>query len=179
MVVSSERSLRRFSVVVGVCKQTRGIGLKGKLPWHLRADMNYFKQLTRSTRDPLKRNAVIMGRKTWESIPDKFRPLADRLNVVITRNAAAKQELNIPDGVLVADSLENALKLLDAGGDIGEEVERVFVIGGSQIYETALKLDSVCERVHVTEIEQAPVAGEVAAARPAFQCDTFFPPLEG
>ena len=77
---------RRFSVVVASCKHTRGIGVGGKLPWSLRGDMQYFKQLTRSTADPLKRNAVIMGRKTWQSIPEKLRPLADRVNVVISRN---------------------------------------------------------------------------------------------
>jgi dihydrofolate reductase len=98
-MVAKESSLRRFSVVVGICKQNRGIGIDGKMPWRLRADMAYFKQVTRSTHDPLKRNAVIMGRKTWESIPSKFRPLDDRLNVVISRNTAVKAELCIPDGV--------------------------------------------------------------------------------
>ena len=88
MVVSAPER-RKFSVVVAVCKHTRGIGVNGRLPWSLRADMHYFKQLTRSPVDPLKRNAVIMGRKTWQSIPEKLRPLADRINVVISRNEAA------------------------------------------------------------------------------------------
>ena len=97
MVLTADRKLRPFSVVVAACKQTRGIGAGGKLPWRLRGDMQYFKQLTRSTADPLKRNAVIMGRKTWQSIPEKFRPLADRLNVVVSSNAAARKEYAIPD----------------------------------------------------------------------------------
>ena len=92
--------MRGFSVVVAACKQTRGIGLGGALPWSLRGDMQFFKQLTRSTLDPLKRNAVVMGRKTWQSIPEKLRPLADRLNVVITRNSEAKKaKCSSSDGV--------------------------------------------------------------------------------
>ena len=67
----------------------------------------YFKQLTQSTRDPLKRNAVIMGRKTWQSIPAKFRPLDDRVNVVLSRNPEAAKELDLPSGVVVAESLEH------------------------------------------------------------------------
>jgi len=141
--------------------------MNGKLPWRLRADMAYFKQLTRSTRDPLKRNAVVMGRKTWQSIPDKFRPLDDRLNVVITRSKDAKLDLAIPDGVLIADSLEGALRLLAEA----DSVETVFVIGGASVYESALRMGSACERILVTEIETEPNNA------PAFDCDTFFPPL--
>ena len=60
----------------------------GTLPWKIPADMAYFKELTSRTADPAKQNAVIMGRKTWESIPPKFRPLAGRLNIVLSRSAA-------------------------------------------------------------------------------------------
>ena len=76
--VEVQPKMRRFSVVVAACKQSRGIGAAGGLPWRLKSDMAYFKQLTRSSADPLKRNAVIMGRKTWSSIPQKLRPLGDR-----------------------------------------------------------------------------------------------------
>lgn len=64
----------------------------GTLPWQLPGDMAYFKELTSRTADPAKQNAVVMGRKTWESIPAKFRPLRGRLNVVLTRGAAASDE---------------------------------------------------------------------------------------
>jgi dihydrofolate reductase/thymidylate synthase len=64
----------------------------GSLPWSLPGDLKYFRELTQRTSDPAKQNAVIMGRKTWESIPVKFRPLAGRINVVLTRGAAPGDE---------------------------------------------------------------------------------------
>jgi dihydrofolate reductase len=64
----------------------------GSLPWHLPGDMKYFKELTSRTTDPSKQNAVVMGRKTWESISAKFRPLAGRINVVLSRGASAGDE---------------------------------------------------------------------------------------
>lgn len=62
-----------------------GIGKNGKLPWKLPKDMAYFHKLTTTTVDPKKINAVLMGRKNWESIPSKFRPLKGRINVVLSR----------------------------------------------------------------------------------------------
>ena len=154
MVVSADRKLRQFGVVVAVCKTSRGIGLDGQLPWRLRADMQYFKQLTRSTSDPCKRNAVIMGRKTWQSIPSKFRPLDDRVNVVLSRNPAARAELELPSNVLVAESLEAALEMLGEETEAGSDVEDVYVIGGASVYSEALAMRDACAKLFVTEIEQ-------------------------
>jgi len=125
--------MARFSVVVAACKHTRGIGAAGKLPWRLSGDMAFFKQLTRSTVDPLKRNACIMGRKTWDSIPEKFRPLADRVNVGISRTLRKEDR---PEAVVLASSLDDALRQLSAGA-LGESIEGVFVIGGSSVYADA------------------------------------------
>ena len=61
-----------------------GIGKDGKLPWHLPGEMAFFKELTSKTSDAGKHNAVVMGRRTWESLPPKFRPLPGRLNVVLS-----------------------------------------------------------------------------------------------
>lgn len=140
MVITAEK--RRFSVVVAVCKKSRGIGKDGQLPWRLRSDMAYFKQLTRSTHDPCKRNAVIMGRKTWQSIPAKFRPLDDRVNIVLSRNPSAVSELSLPEGVICAESLDKALELLDENSELGGTVENVFIIGGSSVYAEAIKSPS-------------------------------------
>ena len=79
-------SFRKFHLVLAVSLPEFGIGANGKLPWHLPEDMKHFKQITSNTIDSSKRNAVIMGRKTWDSIPSKFKPLQNRLNVVLTRN---------------------------------------------------------------------------------------------
>ena len=78
---------RMFQLVVAAAKNM-GIGKEGGLPWSLPGDMAYFKYLTSRTRDAAKQNAVIMGRRTWESIPAKFRPLKGRINVVLTRLAS-------------------------------------------------------------------------------------------
>ena len=66
-------------------KNRLGIGSKGNLPWKLRSEMQHFTRMTKKTSNENMQNAVLMGRKTWESIPAKFRPLPSRFNVVVTR----------------------------------------------------------------------------------------------
>ncbi len=120
------------------------IGRDNQLPWHLPEDLAHFKQTTLGC-------PVIMGRKTWDSLPPRFRPLPGRLNIVITRDTDW-QAL----GASVAHSLEQARNLCPAGGD-------AWVIGGAQTYAQALPLAS---RVVVTEIDQD------------FEGDTFAPTLD-
>jgi dihydrofolate reductase/thymidylate synthase len=108
---------RPFIVIVAATAGSMGIGRQGKLPWHLPLDMEHFKQLTVMSSRANRMNAVIMGRKTWESIPAKFRPLKDRLNVVLSRNPAIREQLNIPSNVCVAGSLDEALEMLSKVGD--------------------------------------------------------------
>lgn len=136
----------------------RGIARDGIIPWRLPGDVRHFKQLTTATGDPVRQNAVIMGRATWESLPARFRPLPDRRNLVLSR----QQRLDLPAGVLHARDLDEALRAL-AGVTPG--IERVFVIGGSQVYAAALARPD-CGHVHYTRV----------AAR--FHCDTFFPAFE-
>lgn len=95
------------------------IGRDGGLPWTIPEDMARFKALTTG-------HAVVMGRRTWDSLPERFRPLPDRRNVVVTRSAEWEA-----DGAERASSLEDALRLLDGA-------DRVFVIGGGEIYAAAL-----------------------------------------
>ncbi len=108
------------------------IGKNNALPWHLPEDMAHFKQTTLGC-------PVIMGRKTWDSLPQKFRPLPGRLNIVVSRNADWQA-----DGALRAASLADALALCPPGAD-------TWVIGGSQIYAAALPL---ADTAVVTEIAQ-------------------------
>eukprot|EP00850_Spirogloea_muscicola_P017282 SM000147S01101 [mRNA] locus=s147:52578:53099:+ [translate_table: standard] len=126
--------LRSFQVVVAAARRGLGIGAGGRLPWSLPGDMAHFKEVTTATTvgGAGRRNAVVMGRRTWESIPWRFRPLPGRLNVVLTRDAAAAAAL--PPGVLAVNGgLDVALALL-AAEEHAAAVESVFVIGGGQVY---------------------------------------------
>ncbi|MFZ2389876.1 MAG: dihydrofolate reductase [Polaromonas sp.] len=108
------------------------IGKDNTMPWHLPEDMAHFKRLTQGW-------PVIMGRKTWDSLPPRFRPLPGRTNVVITRQPDWKEA-----GAQPASSLADALKLCS-------QSEVVWVIGGAQIYAQA---EPLADRIEVTEISQ-------------------------
>jgi dihydrofolate reductase len=112
------------------------IGRGNAIPWHLPEDMAHFRTVTAGA-------TVVMGRRTWESLPARFRPLPGRRNVVLTRDPAWT-----PEGAELAHDLAAAL----AAGD-------VWVIGGADVYRTALPLADVLE---LTEIREA-IDGDVHA----------------
>jgi dihydrofolate reductase len=130
----------RISLVAAVA---RGgvIGRDGTIPWRVPEDGRHFRELTMG-------HAVVMGRKTWDSLPDRFRPLPGRRNVVVTRNEAWSAE-----GAERAGSLADALLLL-------EGAQQVYVIGGAALYADALPL---ADELLLTELD-LDVEG-----------DTFFP----
>lgn len=134
--------------IISALDQNRGIGKNNDLAWHLSADLKHFKDTTLG-------GTVIMGRKTWESIPEKYRPFKDRLNIVVSRG-----ELDLPEGVLLAHSLGEALELAEKHGP----QRKAFVIGGATLYNEAIKHKG-CEELILTELE----------AR--FECDVFFPEI--
>lgn len=156
-----------------------GIGKNGALPWPmLKKEMAYFARVTKrvpksesaADSDPTTRqNAVLMGRKTYLSIPPKFRPLKGRTNIVISsKPRSALPEITDKEDVIVSSSIMSALRDLEAGVKAGRvpEVGSVFVIGGARVYGDALGLE--CARsVLLTRL------------REEFECDTFFPELEG
>lgn len=142
-----------FDIVVA-CDRQGGIGKEGRLPWRLSGDLQYFKQLTTQAKHGAQ-NAVIMGRKTWESIPEKRRPLPGRINAVITRN----ESFPLPGGVLRAASLNDALEQM-----CSLNVENCFVVGGGEIYRQAVTHPK-CRRLYLTRVEAD------------FDCDTVFPHL--
>jgi dihydrofolate reductase len=107
------------------------IGRDGGVPWHLAEDLARFKSLTTG-------HTVVMGRKTWDSLPERFRPLPGRRNIIVTRDPDW-----LADGAEPAGSLEDALAL-------AAEDARVFVIGGAQIYRQALPL---ADELLLTEID--------------------------
>ena len=108
------------------------IGAHGTLPWHLPEDLAHFKRTTLGC-------PVIMGRKTWDSLPPKFRPLPGRVNIVITRQADWHE-----NGAQPFASLDDALRFC-------EQFEEVWVIGGAQLFAQALPL---AQRAVITEIAQ-------------------------
>lgn len=117
------------------------IGKDGSMPWHLPEDLTHFKQLTQGS-------PVVMGRKTWDSLPPRFRPLPGRRNLVLTRQAGWQAE-----GAQAVATIDEALAL--AAG-----APRLFVIGGAQVYALALPR---AHELWLTEIERD------------FDGDTFFP----
>lgn len=122
-------TLRPYQVVVAATRDM-GIGKEGNLPWKLPSDLRFFKEITISTSDPNKKNAVIMGRKTWESIPSQYRPLPGRLNVVLTRSGSF--DIATLENVVSCGSMGSALELLGST-PYCFSIEKIFIIGGGQI----------------------------------------------
>jgi dihydrofolate reductase len=142
---------RKFALVVAADEEL-GIGRDGGLPWKLPGEMAHFRRVT--TEAPSgQQNAVVMGRKTYESIAPKFRPLRGRLNVVLSRTPGFEAI-----EALTAPSFASALQLLD----VRTELARVFVIGGAQVYAQALEHPG-CDEVVFTQVHAK------------FDCDTHLP----
>lgn len=136
----------KIAIIVAM-DEKRGIGKNNSLLWHLPEDMKFFKNTTSD-------NIVVMGRKNYESIPEKYRPLPNRENVILTRNKDFKAE-----GCLVFHSFED---ILDYYAD--EEEKTMFIIGGGEIYKLALDKDIVDE-MYITKVEKT------------YAADTFFPEI--
>lgn len=100
--------------------------------------MDYFSRMTTTTTDPNKKNVVIMGRKTWDSIPPKFKPLPGRINFVLSRSLLDFSKYQDVYGFI---SLEKALEKL-SNNEFRKVYESVWVIGGSHIYKVSCKINS-------------------------------------
>ena len=136
----------KVSLIVAV-SENGVIGKDNDLIWHLPKDMKFFKETTQG-------HHVIMGRKNFESIPHKFRPLPNRTNVIITRQSDYKAE-----GCLVVNSVEESIEIAKQNEDT-----EPFIIGGGQIYKIALEQNLV-DRIYLTRIHHV------------FEGDTFFSEL--
>lgn len=136
----------KIAIIVAM-DEKRGIGKDNGLLWHLPEDMKFFKNTTTD-------NIVVMGRKNYESIPEKYRPLPNRENVILTRNKDYKAE-----GCLVFHSFDEILKHYE-----DEEEKTMFIIGGGEIYKLALEKDIVDE-MYITKVEKT------------YDADTFFPEI--
>jgi dihydrofolate reductase len=136
------------TIIIVAIAQNNAIGKDNNLLWHLPADMKFFKEQTSG-------HTVITGRKNYESIPEKFRPLPNRTNIVVTRDKNYKAP-----GAMVVNSLEEAI---EKAKNLG--AEKCFIIGGGQIYKESLEKNLVDEML-ITHVEVAPPA------------DTFFPEID-
>lgn len=137
-----------INIIVAYCRN-RGIGFQNRLPWNLSADLRYFKKLTIGDG----RNAVVMGRNTWEGLPEVAQPLPKRANIILSRGRKPKKTgsagvwSDIP-------SMKNFCRKRD--------YSQVWIIGGEEIYKQFMD-DPDLKNIYVTYIDEA------------FQCDTFFP----
>jgi dihydrofolate reductase len=128
-------------VLIAAVARNGVVGRDGALPWHLSADMAHFRDVTRGC-------PVIMGRRTWDSLSPRYRPLPGRANIVVSRRVGWNAE-----GAQVAPSLPAALRLAQLRLDASR---RVFVIGGAQLWREAMPHADALE---LTEV-QADVAGD-------------------
>jgi dihydrofolate reductase len=132
-------------IIIAAVAKNRVIGKDNQLLWNIPEDMAHFKALTQG-------HAVLMGRKTWESLPERFRPLPGRRNIVITRQA----DYAAP-GAVVASSLEQGIAAAHG-------TEKLFIIGGAEIYTQAMMLADTLE---ITEVGLEP------------EGDAWFPEISG
>ena len=119
------------------------IGVGGVMPWHLPEDLAHFKAVTLGC-------SVVMGRKTWDSLPPRFRPLPERANVVVTRDPTWND-----DGAHRAGSVEEALAIAAEASD----TDRLWIIGGAELYRQTI---DHADRLEVTRID-ADIAGDTIA----------------
>lgn len=168
----------------------RGIGRCGEIPWNVPCDMRYFRRVTSQVNDPSKTNVVIMGRKTWMSLPNKSRPLPDRLNIVLSRKFASSTRPCIDDTVLETTSGISSDNSIDDVRDNRKSrrytplffssweeclcelqvsksraIESVWIIGGQDIFKFSMSI-LLPDEIHVSIINGA------------HDCDTFFPTID-
>lgn len=135
------------SLIVAIA-ENNGIGKDNDLLWHLPNDMKYFKEKTLN-------HHIITGRKNYISIPEKYRPLVNRTNIVLTRNTNFSE-----DGCVIKHNLRDAIDYAKSNNE-----EELFIIGGGQIYKEALE-EGLIDKMYITHVHQP------------FEADTFFPEID-
>lgn len=140
-----KKSILKVKLIVAA-SENNVIGVKNDLPWHLPDDMNFFKSKT-------KNSVVIMGKNNYLSIPEKFRPLKNRINIILTKNSSFSAQ-----GCIISSSIEHALKIAQ------QHNKNIFIIGGGIVYKEALEKQLI-DVIYLTRIH-AHIKG-----------DTFFPTI--
>ena len=158
-----------LNLIVAYCKKNNGIGNEKSIPWYLKSELKYFKEITSKKEHNLS-NIVIMGRKTWDSLPKK--PLPNRINIILSNNNNIDYkkniELNYKDTYVIND-IEKYLESLKNQN----QKQIIFVIGGAQIYKHVLDLSesnnlnfNLNLNLYITEIYNE------------FNCDTYYPKID-
>lgn len=130
-------------IIIAAMAENRVIGKDGDIPWHYPEDLQHFREVTMG-------HPVVMGSSTYRSLPENYRPLSGRTNIVLTRS-----EIEADESVKTANSLDEAWELAE---DTGKD--KVFIMGGASVYEQTLDL---ADKMILTEIHQE------------YDGDTFFP----
>jgi len=129
-----------YSIILA-CTLEGGIGYNNNIPWDIKSELYLFKHIT-TNNDNFKSNAVIMGRKTWDSL--KYKPLKDRINIIITTNNSFKY-----NNLLTFSNIEKAFEYCE--NDVN--IDKVFVIGGKSIYDLCLdKYEDNIEYIYLSVI---------------------------
>lgn len=132
-----------------------GIGYNGKIPWNLKDELELFKKITTNVNSYIKKNAVIMGYETWNSLP--LKPLKNRINIILT---SKKNVIKETDEIKVFDNFDNALEYCENN----IYIDKVFVIGGKSVYNMCLnniKYYNLIDKIHLSIIYHN------------YKCDTF------
>ena len=146
--------MKEFSLIVAVDNEN-GIWKDNMLQWNIPEDMRFFKDSTTKTKNPEKINAVIMGRKTWESLPEKFRPLPNRLNIVLSSKFA--DESDLWDGALWFSDFKSAHRYVSQK----ENIENIFIIWWAQLYNCVVNMPCL-KKAFITRVYEK------------YHCDVFF-----
>lgn len=147
----------KFSIILAA-DEKKWIWKNNSLAWSLPSDMKYFKNITSKTTDLAKMNAVVMWRKTWESIPSKYRPLDQRINCILTRWIKNDDIWSpVDDFVLYFNSLEHCLSELESK----QNLENIFIIGWANLYNQVLDYEML-DKIYLTKVKWD------------FGCDVFF-----
>lgn len=133
--------MKKISLILA-CSCNGGIGYKNKLPWNIPDDLKNFKKITSNVENQNSKNAIVMGRNTWDSLPKK--PLPGRKNIVLTLDP----EYELGDKAIVANSIEDVFMFCSSN-----DIENIFIIGGAQIYKECLdNYRSFIDKIYLTVV---------------------------
>ena len=156
----------KYNLIVAMC-QNNGIGYKGVIPWHLKADLKYFSKLTKGKG----KNALVMGNNTWQSLPSinsMVKGLPGRDNFILSKSGSNFDMLHNCERLIKTFKTIDELEVFfsrNGNGNGKAMYEEIWIIGGAQIYNQFLLRESI-NKCYITYIDKE------------FNCDTFFPVLE-